>query len=79
MALEMQLKIGLGREVKLGEPGQREGTQGRYLGVARPPESVRSLGPKRLLEGGFSSEDQVLFRVGCVCVRVFVFVVVCIW
>ena len=61
MALEMQLKIGLGREVKLGEPGQREGTQGRYLGVARPPESVRSLGPKRLLEGGFSSEDQLLF------------------
>ena len=53
MVVEMQLKIGVGREVKLGEPGQQEGTQGRYLGVARPPESVRSLGPKHLLEGGF--------------------------
>ena len=62
MVVEMQLKIGVGREVKLGEPGQQEGTQGRYLGVARPPESVRSLGPKRLLEGGFSSEDLLLFR-----------------
>ena len=55
--MEMQLKIGLGREVKLVEPGQQEGTWGRYPGVARPPESVRSLGPKRLLEGGYSSED----------------------
>ena len=48
--------------------------------MARPPESVRSLGPKRLLEGGFSSEDQMLFRVVGVCVWVFVFVcVVGVW
>ena len=40
--MEMQLKIGVGREVKIVEPGQQEGTWGRYPGVARPPESVRS-------------------------------------
>ena len=40
--MEMQLKIGVGRGVILVELGQQEGIWGRYPGVARPPESVRS-------------------------------------
>ena len=38
----------------------RKAPRGHDLGVVRPPESVRSQGPKHLIEGGFFSEDFLL-------------------